>query len=210
MTKSFGLSVAALIGMVACHTHHVNLPPGPPVEPIVCAGIVTSGPSALAYAPGVLAKAMTGVYDRGEQDIMLRVEAKLPGFGGWFIADGNMVAYMKPSAGISPDVVRQTLYDSYSTRPEEYVRTIMGTTPHAKVIDGRYSLSELIAIENLIAQPRVRIPGFSGVGTSLAHNNVVIGFTDSASVCRGVSAIASMGVPLDAIEAYVWGVIRAL
>lgn len=141
---------------------------------------------------------------------MLQMESKLPGFGGWFLVEDTFNVYMKPPPSASPEEVRRVLYDTYSGRPEEYVRRLVALGPRVKVIPGRYSLSELIAIENLVSQPRRRIPGWTGVGTSLLHNRVVVGFTDSASVCTGAAAIASMGVPLDAIELEVWGIIRAL
>ena len=177
---------------------------------MVCSGIVTTGPSALAAAPAVIAKALTGVYDRGEQDIMLRIESKLPGFGGWFLAADTFNVYMKLPSSASPEEVRRIFYDTYSQRPEEFVRRLIAMGPRIKIIPGRYSLSELIAIEHLVTQPSKRIPGWTGTGTSLLHNRVVVGFTDSASVCPGAAAIASMGVPLDAIELEVWGIIRGL
>jgi hypothetical protein len=158
----------------------------------------------------VIAKALTGVYVRGEQDIMLRMESKLPGFGGWFLAGDTFNVYLKEPAATSPEEVRRILYDTYSSRPEPYVRRLIALGPRVKLIPGRYSLSELIAIENLVSQPPKRIPGWTGAGTSLLHNRVIVGFTDSASVCPGAAAMASMGVPLDAIELQVWGIIRAL
>jgi len=120
------------------------------------------------------------------------------------------VAYMKASAGTSPTLVRETIYQTYAARPEAVVRKIMAPAYHAKIVDGDYTLSELIAIENRIANPRVRIPGFTGVGTSLFLNRVKVGFTDTASVCAGVAAITSMGVPRAAIIPEVWGVMRLL
>ena len=204
------LTLVIVASLDACHLHHRNPPPPPPRPPIVCPGIVTTGPSALTAAPAVIAKALTGVYDRGEQDIMLRIESKLPGFGGWFLAADTFNVYMKSPSSASPEEVRRIFYDTYSGRREEYVRRLIAMGPLVKIIPGRYSLSELIAIEHLVSQPPKRIPGWTGAGTSLLHNRVVVGFTDSASVCAGAAAIASMGVPLDAIELEVWGIMRAL
>lgn len=204
------LTLVTVGALTACHHHHRNAPLLPPPPPIVCPGIVTTGPSIFTAAPAVIAKAMTGVHDRGEQDIMLRIEAKLPGFGGWFLASDTFSVYMKAPSSASTEEVRKIFYDTYSARPEEYVRRLIALGPLIKIIPGRYSLSELIAIEHLVTQPSKRLPGVTGTGTSLVHNRVVVGFTDSASVCPGAAAIASMGVPLDAIELEVWGIIRAL
>jgi len=184
----------------------------PQVAPLpVCAGEIATDRSALTAAPALIAKAVAGVRVRGEQDEMLRLEAKLPGFGGWYIdSTGQVVAYMKPSAGTSPTLVRETIYQTYAARPEAVVRKIMAPAYHAKIVDGDYTLSELIAIENRIANPRVAIPGLTGFGTSLFLNRVKVGFTDTASVCAGVAAITSMGVPRAAIIPEVWGVMHLL
>jgi hypothetical protein len=203
------MMVAVIVASLdACGHHHRYPPPPPPAPPIVCPGIVTTGPSALTAAPAVIAKALTGVRDRGEQDIMLQMESKLPGFGGWFLAADTFNVYMKPPPSASAEEIRKMFYDTYSRRPEELVRSLIAKGPLIKIIPGHYSLSELIAIEHRMTQPTRRIPGWTGAGTSLMHNRVVVGFTDSASVCLGASAIASMGVPLDAIELEVWGIIR--
>ena len=204
------LALTIVGSLDACHHHHRYPPAPPPRPPIVCPGIVTTGPSALSAAPAVIAKALTGAFDRGEQDIMLRIESKLPGFGGWFLVADTFNVYMKLPSSASPEEVRRIFHDTYSGRPEEFVRRLVVVGPRIKIIPGRYSLSELIAIEHLVTQPSKRIPGWSGTGTLLLHNRVVVGFTDSASVCPGAAAIASMGIPLDAIELEVWGIIRLL
>jgi hypothetical protein len=141
---------------------------------------------------------------------MLRMEAKLPGFGGWFLASDTFNVYMKQPSSASTEDVQRIFYDTYSGRPEEYVRRLIALGPQVKIIPGRYSLSELIAIENLFLHTTKRVPGWTGAGTSLVHNRVVIGFTDSASVCPGAAVLASMGVRMDAIELEVWGIIGAL
>jgi hypothetical protein len=204
------LTLATVGSLTACHHHHRNAPLLPPPPPIVCQGIVTTGPSIFTAAPAVIAKALTGVYDRGEQDIMLRIEAKLPGFGGWFLAADTFNVYMKEPSSTSTEAVRRIFYDTYSPRTEDYVKRLVALGPQVKIIPGRYSLSELIAIENLFLHTTKPVPGWTGAGTSLVHNRVVIGFADSASVCPGAAAIASMGVPIDALELEVWGIIRAI
>jgi len=196
--------------LTACHRHHQNAPLLPPRPPIVCPGIVTTGPSIFTAAPAIIAKALTGVHDRGEQDIMLRIEAKLPGFGGWFLAADTFNVYMKDPSSTSTEAVRRIFYDTYSPHSEDYVKRLVALGPQVKIIPGHYSLSELIAIESLFLHATKPVPGWTAAGTSLVHNRVVIAFTDSASVCPGVAAIASMGVPVDALELYVWGIILGL
>lgn len=136
------------------------------------------------------------------------MSAKLPGFGGWYLVADTFRVYLKQPATASAEDVRRILQETYSNRSEEYVRRLMALGPLVTIIPGRYSLSELIAIENFTVSPPRGIPGWTGAGTLLVKNRVIVGFTDSASVCPGVAAMASMGVPLDAIEWEVWGVIR--
>lgn len=176
----------------------------------ICAGAFATDQSALNAAPALVAQAVAGVRSRGEQDEMLRLEAKLPGFGGWYRDSSGLVVYMKRSAGTSPAVVRETVYETYAARPDLLGPSIMAEAKDAKIVFGEYSLSELIAIENRIASPRVRISGFTGVGTSIILNRVKVGFQDTASVCPGLAAITSMGVPRAALIPEVWGIARLL
>jgi hypothetical protein len=89
---------------------------------------------------------------------MLRMEAKLPGFGGWFLASDTFNVYMKQPSSASTEDVQRIFYDTYSGRPEEYVRRLIALGPQVKIIPGRYSLSELIAIENLFLHTTKRVP----------------------------------------------------
>jgi hypothetical protein len=165
--------------------------------------------SALADAPQVLADALAGKKKRGEQDDMVLREVILPGFGGFFIDDQDqVVVYMKRSAQAPTALVRTTLVQAYASRTEPRIREVMPRAANARILDGNYTLSELIAVENRVASSPIRIPGYVGVGTSLKKNRVVVGFTDSSSVQEGLAAVVSLGVPLEAILAEVWGEIR--
>jgi hypothetical protein len=195
-----------LLASIGCAHHQIAKATPLPT----CVGAFGTDHSALNAAPALVAQAVSGVRLRGEQDEMLRLEAKLPGFGGWYRDSSALVVYMKPTSGTSPSVVRETLYETYAARPDLLGRTITAEAKDAKIVFGEYSLSELIAIENRIANPRVRISGFAGVGTSIVLNRVKVGFRDTASVCPGLAAITSMGVPRAALIPEVWGTARLL
>lgn len=152
---------------------------------------------------------MTGVYIRGEQDKMVRIEALLPGFGGFYLdSSGTVVVHMKGSITATQGPARQTLQATYAARPEAAIRQIMAEARKATVIEGQYALSELIAVENRITDNIGLIPGLTGVGTSLVMNRVKVGFIDSASFGPGVEAAVRLGVPQNAIIPEVWGVGR--
>lgn len=143
---------------------------------------------------------------RGEQDDMLKREAELPGFGGFFIdSNDQVVVYMKRSAGTPSERVRTRLVDAYSSRTEARIREVMPRAANATILDGDYTLSELIAVENRISHSPIRIPGYVGVGTSLMKNRVVLGFSDSLTVAEGMAAVQSIGVPDDVVVPEVWG-----
>lgn len=154
-------------------------------------------------------QAIAGVHRRGEQDEMLRLEAQLPGFGGFFLDSlSEVVVYMKPTdqAEVAPSAtsVRALLSSRYASRATP-VRELMAPATRAQIRVGQYTLSELIAIENRISTSPVRIAGFSGVGTSLFLNRVKVGFRNAADMSEGLPVIASLGVPRAAILPEVWG-----
>ena len=193
------INVAAVVG---CS----HPPPAPRLVLPICSDAPSTDQSALVGAPVIIAQAVAGDRSRGEQSDMLRLESKLPGFGGWYLNSlGEVVVYMKSSAGTPSTLVREIVYQMYAARPEAIVRKIMAPSSHAKIVVGDYTLSELIAIEKRIANTRVPIPGFVGVGSSLVDNRVKVGFRDAASVCPGIAAITSLGVPTHAVIPEVWG-----
>jgi hypothetical protein len=152
--------------------------------------------------------AVAGVRQRGEQDEMLKLEAQLPGFGGFFIDSlGEVVLYLKPSVPGAPAAAaaRAVIDQAYRGRPEIPVREVMAPASRAQVREARYSLSELIAAERRIAASPVRIPGYAGVGVSLFLNRVKVGFRREEDLAPGVDAIVAAGVPRDAIVPEVWG-----
>jgi hypothetical protein len=165
--------------------------------------------SALEDAPKLLAQAVAGGGKRGEQDEMLRQEATLPGYGGFYIDSvGEVVVHMKPSASISSDAVRRRLGAAYASRPEPIVREVMARASRARVVEGQFSLSELISIEHRIGSSPILLRGFAGVGTSIFLNRVKVGFEDSTTLREGIAALARIGVPMNSVIPEVWGRFR--
>jgi hypothetical protein len=191
---------ATLVALMGCS------PDGPPTDP-VRSRLELRG--ALTDAEALIAQAVAGRRVRGEQDDMLRREAELPGFGGFYIDSlDRMVVYMKAGSRIPDTVIRQALVRAYSPRPEPRIQGLMPEIARARTTPGDFSLSELIAIENRIARGSFRIPGYTGVGTSLFTNRVVVGFIDAADVEPGLSAIRSKGIPSQAVVGEAWGELR--
>jgi hypothetical protein len=166
--------------------------------------------SALDDAPGLVARAVSGKRDRGEQDEMLRVEAKMPGFGGFYIDDlGSVVIYLKHGPASTQSALARTLvFNEYATRNESNVREIMSKASDASIREGVYSLSELIAVEYRIGSSPRSLAGLVGWGTSIYKNRVVAGFQDSSSMVDGIRRLSQWGIPAPAVVGEVWGEIR--
>lgn len=193
--------LVAAYGIAACS--------GPEFTPAAQIASPRSTRNVLENAPRLVLQAEAGIYARGEQDDMLRREAELPGFGGFYIsADRQVMVYMKPSARTPDALVRSTLYNAYVSRPEQYVRESMVNARQAQILVGQYTLSELIAIENAIAHSLTRIPGYTGVGTDIRRNRVILGLVDSSHTAEAMSAVASLGVPTEAVIPEVWGKVQ--
>lgn len=161
--------------------------------------------SVLLDAPFLVAQAAQGVKKRGEQDEMVKIENSVPGFGGFFFdSTDKLTVYMKGSSPVSAAAAQAALNRAYSQRTEAPIRARMSGAATARVIPGDYSLSELIAAENRIAYPRFRLPGFVGVGVSIAMNRVKVGFSDPESLSQGLAVIADMGVPTSMLIPEVW------
>jgi hypothetical protein len=159
-----------------------------------------------AAAEKLISAAVAGARPRGPQDEMLKLENELPGFGGFYIDSvDNVVVYLKTGSTTSPTRVRNTLASFYATWPNPREREIMRASVNARIVTGDYSLSELIATENMIASRLLSTPGIVGVGTSLRLNRVKVGFRNEAAIAPGVNALVAAGALRDRLVAEVWG-----
>lgn len=155
--------------------------------------------SAVHDAPNLVVAAKAGRLGRGEQDLLVALEAQLPGFGGFYIANGAVRVHMKGSAR-STAQVRSTLHPIFAAHKNHRVREVLANMKSATVLPAAYTLSELIAIENRIAGSPVRLPGWTGVGTSIMLNRVVVMFNDEAALRHGLSIMEAIGVPATSLH----------
>jgi hypothetical protein len=70
----------------------------------------------------------------------------------------------------------------------------------AAIVPASYTLSELVAIETRILENGDQLSGWTSVGTNLYTNRVTVGFSDSASLIRGLALMESIGVPPAALD----------
>jgi hypothetical protein len=166
----------------------------------------------LTKAEAVVQAAVNGVPVRGgDEDEMLKLEAKLPGFGGFFIDEGQrVVVYMKRGHTPSLAMVEGLLAQQFGNRPEARIHEVLSHLSETRMITGDFSLSELVAVENTLNANFDAIPGFSAAGVSLLRNRVKLAFVDAPSVEAGMNRASSFGIPMDAVTPEVWGKIRGL
>jgi hypothetical protein len=154
----------------------------------------------------LIAEAVAGIRRRGEQAEMLKLEAKLPGFGGYFRdSTGQLFAYMKRGSDIAPTLIRAVMHATYSARAEPVVREAMATAATAVILVGDFSVSELAAIHNGISFAELPIPGLVGVGISYRRNRVLAGFETQAALENDLKRFHLMGIAEHSIIAEVWG-----
>jgi hypothetical protein len=166
-------------------------------------------PVLAADAQKVVTDAVAGIVRYGgEIDEMLQVEAQVKGFGGWFVANGEMVAVLKdPGDSL---IVREVLDRQYANRTIPLQRQIGNTAIDAKIVGGRFALSELIAIQNKIQNAAMPHKGLTGWAVTLAMNRVEVGFADAASLTSGIETLKKLGLPRGALIPQIWGDISAM
>lgn len=155
-------------------------------------------PALVADAQQILANGTAGTHPDAYLDEMLLVERIVPGFGGYFYQSGGYYAYLKNPGD--------------STRVRNAIVAIYGTLAgprHAQVIGGRFSLSELMAMQQK-ALSAMSATGLDELGIDLKNNQLLVGFVDSASSLTGVVQLKQLGIPRAALSVEVVGIAIAL
>ncbi|MBC7788360.1 MAG: hypothetical protein H7Z74_00325 [Anaerolineae bacterium] len=184
------VAVSILLAAVGCNA---DAPPSGPQQPRMT---VTS---ALKGAPSLILAAQNGTLGRGEQDRLVALEARLPGFGGFYIANGEVRVHMKGS-GHSTAHIQRTLHSVFSQHENPRVREVLVRMNSATVLRAAYTLAELVAIENRIAASPIHLPGWTGAGINITRNRIVVMFKDDAALSHGLSLMESIGVPVAALH----------
>jgi hypothetical protein len=153
-------------------------------------------PTAAAAAPeaGLQDPSRMPTYD----DLLLRVDEQVPGFGGMFIdSDGRLAVYLLDVSQLA--VTRAAIESVFGSNrvPAAGVRAVQG----------QYSVSQLKAWSERAAG-LLRTPGVTVVDLDEGKNRVMVGI-EAADRMRVVSrALSSLRVPRDAVVIQVTGPIR--
>jgi hypothetical protein len=133
-----------------------------------------------------------------DDDRLVRVEEKAPGFGGMFIdPDGRLAVYLLDSAELPP--ARSAIESVFgaSRVPSVGVRALKG----------QYTISQLKAWTERTGA-FLEMPGVTMVDLDEATNRVAIGVADESRTEAVRQALSSLGIPRAAVAVQVTGQIR--
>ena len=122
-------------------------------------------------------------------DLLLRVERAVPGFGGMYVdKDGRLAVYLKDLAQLSA--------------ARAAIETVFGPgsipAAGAHAVEGQYTMSELAAWSRQ-ANRLLSLPGVVFVDLDEARNRVVVGVEDASRTQPVQKMLASLDIPRAAV-----------
>lgn len=130
---------------------------------------------------------------------MLRLEARMPGFAGYFVDENEQLVLLRKGRSSAMDArIRQLVDSTYRSSTSPVVRFFMSMAPQALVLSASHSISELLDAHTRIAGLYGVIPDLTGVGIAVHRNRVVAYVRENASSAESI--IRSRGIPDDAFE----------
>lgn len=133
-------------------------------------------------------------------DLLARVEERVPGFGGMFIGqDGRLAVYLLDLSQLA--AARAAIEAVFGTQrvPAAGVRALQG----------QYTVSQLKRWTER-ATEMLEVSGVTAVDLDEAQNRVAIGLEDGSRAQTVEQALVSLGIPREAVVIEVTGPIRAL
>lgn len=158
------------------------------------------GVGAFAAQPGVVRVAPAQTQNRIEtyDDLLLRVEERVPGFGGMFMdADKRLVVYLTDPTRLP--AARQAIEAVFGAQrvPPAGVRAVRG----------QYTISQLKSWSKR-ANAILDVPGVTMVDLDEARNRVAIGVDRPSRTAAVERALPSLNIPREAVTIQVTGQIQ--
>lgn len=145
--------------------------------------------------------AAAGRRSRGDEDEMLRVEAQVPGFGGFFLdSTGQMILYTKDTSQSSAAALRREISAVYRTRASAGGGTLGLSAASAAVRIAQYTLSELVGYGARLSARLLPIEGLQAFGVRMNTNRLSMVFMESGQFERAQAALTGLGVPREAVD----------
>lgn len=131
-------------------------------------------------------------------DLLVRVEEQVPGFGGMFVdRDGRLAVYLLDISQVSAAQTAIEAVFGVDAVPAAGVRALQG----------QYVVSQLKAWSE-IAAGLLRLPGVTAVDLDEARNRVAIGIEDKSRTRAVERALSATKIPRPAVTIQVIGSIR--
>jgi hypothetical protein len=172
-----------------------------PVFAVATLAVVTS--ASLGLRPGATAFATQPQYQgtgRMEHydDLLIRVEQQVPGFGGMFVdREGRLAVYLLDKSQLGAARAAIEAVFGADAVPAAGVRALQG----------RYAVSQLKAWSD-IAAGLLELPGVTTVDLDEAGNRVAIGVEDKSRTRAVERALSATTIPRPAVTIQVTGSIR--
>jgi hypothetical protein len=150
------------------------------------------------HARAHIVRAQLNRFERGFEDVILQVEADVPGIGGMFRDEsGEMVVYLKDvtRSQIAIDRIRQVPH----RLPPAFMTSLRDAEP-VRVVIGQYTFSELVTFKELLANTLLRNRDVRGVDADERYNRVTVEVRSMAAANQVLVAVATAGVPVSAIR----------
>jgi hypothetical protein len=146
-----------------------------------------------------IAAAVSGRYERGIEDDILRMEAEVPGLGGAFVENGNLVVLV-PDVGARVNVMAGLARASSFLNIDPAARGRMARGEHIELRPARYAFSQLIAWQEVLGAALNRSGGVSTSDADERANRIAIGIVAPEFRSQVLAAAEKTGVPVDALE----------
>ena len=131
-------------------------------------------------------------------DLLLRVERMVPGFGGMFIeVDGRLAVYLLDTSPVSA--------------AGSAIETVFGpslTAGGVRAVQGQYTVSQLKAWTERASAVVLDVPGVTMVDVNEAKNRVTIGVEDDSRTHTVKDVLSSLKIPREAVLIQVTGQIN--
>jgi hypothetical protein len=165
-----------------------------PTQPLAGRANVTASRGTSAYE---LSAAAQGRTERGVEDDILRMEAYVPGLGGAYYEEGQVVVYV-PSTADPRRILAELAQASPLLLLESKQRRQLAIG-QVRLRVGKYSFSQLIAWEDLLAPQLRHLHLVSSSDADERRNQIAIGIVDDHRASEVYAAAESLGIPKEAI-----------
>ena len=147
--------------------------------------------------------AMNGRTSRDILDIMLRIEGVAPGFAGYFIEKDTILVALLVNLENEGRLRTATAELKESHEPGRF--NTLSLTKVLRVSPAKYSVSQLVAWQDLMWRTISKFDVLSLVHVDITHNKVRIGISEAAGESVMWEAMRKLGVPSDAVRVEVVG-----